>query len=129
MARGTRWLNIGIIHLALLVAGGLVALLGVLDSFAPAVVTVTLLGVTLSGTGIGSQILLQTLVDDEVRGRVSSFWSMLAFGGTSLGSLLIGSSAHVFGLQPSVVVTGLLCIIVTLLTAFRRRAGRRRPSA
>jgi MFS family permease len=126
MARGTSWLRIGVIHLALLLAGCLVILLGLLDSFPLAVVTVTLLGVTLSGTGIGSQILLQTMVDDEVRGRVSSFWSMIAFGGTSLGALLIGSAAHAFGLQPAVVTTGGLCVAVTLLTALRRRRAESR---
>jgi MFS family permease len=121
LARGTRWLDTRAIHLALAIAGVLVALLGALDSFALAIAVVALLGVTLSLCGIGSQILLQTMVDDEVRGRVSSFWGMIAFGGTSLGSLLVGAAAHVFGLQPAVVATGVLCVTITMLNVLRRR--------
>jgi MFS family permease len=123
LARGTRWLDTRAIHLALAVAGVLVALLGALDSFALAIAVVALLGVTLSLCGIGSQILIQTMVDDEVRGRVSSFWGMIAFGGTSLGSLLVGAAAHVFGLKQAVIATGVLCVAITVLNVLRRRAA------
>lgn len=125
MARGTRWLRVRTIHAALFAAGSLVALFGATDNFAAAVVIVTLLGVTLSLCGIGSQILIQTRVDDEVRGRVSSFWSTIALGGTSLGSLLIGGAAHYFGLQASVVAAGLLSAATTLYLVWRRRGERR----
>jgi len=116
LARGTSWLDTGAIRIALVVSGLLVMLLGVIDEFVFAVVIVALLGFTLSLCGIGSQILIQTSVDDEVRGRVSSFWSMIAFGGTSLGGLLVGASAHVWGLQASVIVTGLLAAGIALLS-------------
>jgi sugar phosphate permease len=103
--------------MALLISGVLVAMLGAIDDFVIGVVIVSLLGVTLSLCGIGSQILIQTQVDDELRGRVSSFWSMIAFGGTSLGSLLVGVAAHLFGLQPSIIATGVLCFVIALLSA------------
>ena len=116
-ARGTGWLGLRAIHAMLLAASILVTLLGAIGNFAAAVAIAALLGVTLAGCGIGSQILLQTMVDDEVRGRVSSFWSMIAFGGTSLGSLAIGAAAHVWGLASAVVATGLVCLTITVYTA------------
>jgi MFS family permease len=124
-ARGTGWLRLHAINAMLLAAGVLVTLLGAISNFAAAVIIAALLGVTLAGCGIGSQILLQTMVDDDVRGRVSSFWSMIAFGGTSIGSLAIGSAAHVWGLKATVVVTGLACLAITLYTVrgMRRDAG------
>jgi MFS family permease len=82
-----------------------------------------LLGISLSFSGVGSQILIQTQVDDEVRGRVSSFWSMIAFGGTSLGALLVGAAAHTWGLQNAVLGTGALCIAATFL-AWDRKSDR-----
>jgi MFS family permease len=117
MARSTAWLATRTIWMALLSSGVLVAMLGAIDDFVIGVVIVSLLGVTLSLCGIGSQILIQTQVDDELRGRVSSFWSMIAFGGTSLGSLLVGVAAHLFGLQPSIIATGVLCFVIALLSA------------
>ncbi|HET6564292.1 MAG TPA: hypothetical protein VFG52_02665, partial [Xanthomonadales bacterium] len=76
---------------------------------------------TLSVCGIGSQILLQSGIDDDFRGRVSSFWGLIAFGGTSFGSMLVGTTAHFWGLQPAVVVSGLLCTALSI-------PGLKRPS-
>jgi hypothetical protein len=65
---------------------------------------------------------MQTLVDDEIRGRVSSLWGMVAFGGTALGSLIVGTAASVQGLTPTIVVAGILCTLLALLIAARRKS-------
>ena len=54
-----------------------------------------------------------------MRGRVSSLWGMIAFGGTAVGSIVVGSCAAAFGLQGTVIVTGLLCGAVAFLTPVR----------
>ena len=82
------------------------------------------LGVIISMCGVGSQILIQTLVDDEVRGRVSSLWGVIAFGGTALGSLVVGGAASVWGLQDVVVVAGLACSCVALLSIYHSNDGK-----
>jgi len=98
-------------------AGGvMIAMLGFVQEFQTAVVVVASLGVILSICGVGSQILIQTLVDDEVRGRVSSIWGMVAFGGTALGGLVVGGAATVWGLQNAVIVTGVICAIAAVLS-------------
>ncbi|MGH8223738.1 MAG: MFS transporter [Woeseiaceae bacterium] len=119
LSRGARWLTSRVINVAVGVSGLLVIALGALDRFPLAVVVVSLLGISLSLSGVGSQILIQTLVEDELRGRVSSFWGMIAFGGTSLGSLLVGAAAHAWGLQNAVIGTGILCVALALA----RRSG------
>jgi len=111
MSRDSGWINNRTIRLGLTVSGLLVILLGAIDNFAAVVVIVVGLGVTLSICGIGSQILIQIGIDDDFRGRVSSFWGMIAFGGTSLGSLLVGITAHFWGLQPAVIAAGALCAL------------------
>jgi len=121
LARGTTWLNIRVIQLSVGLAGILIAILGANDTFWIAVLIVAALGVILSVCGVGSQILIQSLVDDEVRGRVSSLWGMLAFGGTAVGSLVVGSASVVFGLQTTVVATGLLCGAAAVLASIQAR--------
>lgn len=121
LVRGSKWLSIRVIRISVGVAGIMVALLGVNDTFWLAIPIVTSLGVILTICGVGSQILIQSLVDDEVRGRVSSLWGMIAFGGTAIGSLIVGLAAILFGLQSTVIATGLLCGIAALLTTARSR--------
>ena len=120
LSRGSTWLSVRFMHGALIATGALVVALGLLDGLAAGLALVALLGVTLSLCGIGAQILIQARVDDEIRGRVSSFWGMIAFGGTSLGSLLVGMGAHFFGLQAAVVSAGAVCASIALLQSLRR---------
>ena len=114
LSRSTGWLDSRVVKLSVVFAGALIAIFGAVDSFWLAVPIVVAMGVILSLCGVGSQILIQTMVEDEVRGRVSSFWGTIAFGGTALGSLIVGSAAATFGLQATVIVTGLSCAAVAL---------------
>jgi predicted MFS family arabinose efflux permease len=109
LSRNTSWLSATVVRIAVIVAGLLIVVFGANDQFWLAIPTIVLLGVSLSLVGVGSQILIQTLVDDEIRGRVSSLWGMIAFGGTAFGSLIVGSASALFGLQPMVAIAGLLC--------------------
>ncbi len=117
LSRGTHWLTMNVVRAGVVVAGLLIVLLGAIDRFEAAIAVVALLGVTLSICGVGSQILLQTRVDDQVRGRVSSFWGMIVFGGTSLGSLSVGAAASIWGLQNAILATGALCALATIVSA------------
>ncbi len=119
MSRSVAWLNIRIIRVAVIIAGLLIASLGIIEQFWIAVTVVVGLGIILSLCGVGSQILIHTLIDDSVRGRVSSFWGMIAFGGTAVGSLLVGTAANVWGLQEVVIVSGLLCSTAALFASIR----------
>lgn len=124
LTRGTDWLTVAVVRGCVILAGALILVLGRVDDFIVAVVIAAMLGIVLSLAGVGSQILIQSRVDDDVRGRVSSFWGMIAFGGTSLGSLLIGAAANAWGLQTAVPVAGALCAIGALLTMRAARQTR-----
>lgn len=115
LSRSTAWLDSHAIKIAVVSAGVFIVILGVTESFWFAVPVVVSLGSILSICGVGSQILIQTMVEDEVRGRVSSFWGMIAFGGTALGSLVVGAASSAFGLQETVIVTGIACAAVALI--------------
>jgi MFS family permease len=77
-------------------------------------------------TGIGfmvqmaaSNTLLQTLVDDDKRGRVMSFYTMAIMGVTPFGSLLAGTLAHRYGAPHTLTVGGAGCILAALWFASR----------
>jgi MFS family permease len=128
LSRGVSWLDARIIRWAVFAAGFLIVLLGMLDQFWMAIVVVVLLGIILSICGIGSQIMIQTLVDDEVRGRVSSLWGTIAFGGTALGGLLIGTAASIWGLENVVVIAGFACSAAAALSIYFSRVRRIRAA-
>jgi len=120
LSRSTAWLDSRAIKIAVISAGIFIVIFGATESFWLAVPVVVSLGSILSVCGVGSQILIQTMVEDEVRGRVSSFWGMIAFGGTALGSLAVGSASAVFGLQVTVMITGFLCGAAALIALVRQ---------
>jgi MFS family permease len=77
-------------------------------------------------TGLGfmvqmaaSNTLLQTLVEDDKRGRVMSFYTMAFMGTAPFGSLLAGSLAHRFGAPATLVGGGIGCLLGALGFASR----------
>ena len=66
-----------------------------------------------------SNTILQTIVDEDKRGRVMSFYAMALFGTVPFGSLLAGGLAHRIGTPATLLVGGLACIVGALL--FLRR--------
>src|SRR5689334_21945744 len=58
----------------------------------------------------GSNTILQTIVDDDKRGRVMSFYSMAIMGMTPFGSLLAGFLAARIGAPRTLIVGGICCI-------------------
>jgi MFS family permease len=72
-----------------------------------------------------SNTILQTIVDDDKRGRVMSFFAMAFFGVAPLGSLLAGGMASRFGAAPVVQLAGAMCITGSLVFAWRLPALRK----
>jgi MFS family permease len=58
-----------------------------------------------------SNTILQTIVDDEKRGRVMSFYSMAFLGMAPFGSLLAGYLASHIGAPRTLMVNGVVCLI------------------
>ncbi|MFY9706827.1 MAG: hypothetical protein WCA42_01260 [Desulfobacterales bacterium] len=58
-----------------------------------------------------SNTILQTIVDDDKRGRVMSFYTMAFVGITPLGSLLEGFAASLMGAPATLFAGGLICVL------------------
>ncbi len=72
-----------------------------------------------------SNTILQTIVDDEKRGRVMAFYSMAFQGMVPFGSLLAGNVAARFGAPGAVILNGLVCLAGSLLFARKLPAIRK----
>jgi MFS family permease len=57
-----------------------------------------------------SNTVIQTLVPEDKRGRVMSYYTMAFVGMTPFGSLLAGSLAHRLGAPHTVMITGAFCV-------------------
>ena len=64
-----------------------------------------------------SNTILQTIVDDDKRGRVMSFYSMAFMGMTPIGSLLAGVLAAKIGASSTLVLGGSCCILASAVFA------------
>lgn len=61
-----------------------------------------------------SNTVIQTIVDDDKRGRVMSFYTMAFMGVSPFGNLLAGSLASRIGAPHTVLIGGICCIIGAL---------------
>jgi MFS family permease len=88
----------------------------------PALVLVGFCTMTLMASG---NTLLQTIVEDHMRGRVMSLFTMAFMGMMPLGSLASGEVAAWIGAGRTVMAGGALCIVAGVIFAIRVPALRR----
>jgi len=84
----------------------------------------SLILIAVSGFGMMVQnascnTLIQTIVDDDKRGRVMSFYSMAFMGTAPFGSLIAGSLASRIGAPNTLILGGIACILGAI--AFTRQ--------
>lgn len=81
-------------------------------------------GYAITVSTVASQTLIQSRVDDAMRGRVLSLWVAFTRGAPALGVLLIGWFATYFGLMWPNLAAAALCLLCGLLLLKRRREMR-----
>jgi len=88
--------------------------------------------VLLVATGCGMMVtmascntMVQTIVDDDKRGRVMSLYTMAFMGVMPFGSLLAGGLASRLGAPTTLIVSGAFCIALALVSAHRLRRLRK----
>lgn len=81
-------------------------------SFCVALVLLAVIGFGTMFQMSASNTLLQTLVDEDKRGRVMSLYSMCFMGMMPVGSLLAGVLAGFMGAGLTIFVSGLVCLML-----------------
>jgi MFS family permease len=87
-------------------------------------VLVTLIGFAVMVAVAASNTILQTIVDEDKRGRATSLYMMAFMGTAPLGSLLAGICADVLGTPWTLAISGAVSIGGALLFALRLPALR-----
>jgi len=78
--------------------------------------SLVLVCVFMAGMGLMLQMsstntIIQTLVEDDKRGRVISFLTLGLFGSAPFGSLMMGSMAEHMGLSRTFLINGSICLV------------------
>jgi MFS family permease len=83
---------------------------GLSRSFWLSMVTVFIAGMGMMQGMAASNTVIQTIVEDNKRGRVMSYYTMAFMGMAPFGSLLAGAMAHNFGAPLTVIVNGVVVL-------------------
>jgi MFS family permease len=100
----------------LIVAATITFGLGLLGLAVSQALWLSLLMMLLTGFGMmvqmaASNTILQTIVDEDKRGRVMSFYSMAFLGMAPFGSLFAGSLARAIGASDTILIGGGACLV------------------
>jgi MFS family permease len=74
-----------------------------------------IIGLGLMLNSASCNTILQTITDDNMRGRVMSFYTMAIMGTAPFGSLLAGSLARFISTQYAILIGGVSCIAAALV--------------
>jgi MFS family permease len=66
-----------------------------------------------------SNTILQTIVDDDKRGRVMSLYTMAFMGTAPFGSILFGWLANIIGTPNTLIIGGTICILGAALFTYK----------
>jgi MFS family permease len=108
----------------LLLAGGaafglLLVLFALSRSFVQSLLLLGLTGCAMIVSNALTNTMIQTLVPDELRGRVMGFYSFMFVGMSPLGAFQAGAVAERFGAPWAVGAGGALCAVAVVLAAWR----------
>jgi MFS family permease len=79
----------------------------------------TVVGAGMMVTMASTNTFLQTIVEERLRGRVMSFYTMAFLGTTPIGSLIAGVVADRVGTTNTILFGGLACIAIGTWFAVR----------
>jgi predicted MFS family arabinose efflux permease len=123
MRRNVRGLLRFILVAALTVGAALVALS--LSRWLPAsIALMSVIGFGMLVVTVSTNMILQTIVDDDKRGRVMSLYTVAFLGIAPLGSLLAGMFADRIGATTTVLIGGIGCLLTGATIARRLPAIR-----
>lgn len=101
-------------------AGAALAVLAWSPTIWVALPLLTVIGFGLLVTAVSINMILQTIVDDDKRGRVMSFYTAALLGIAPFGSLAAGAAADAVGVAVIITVGGVSCIAGALYLARQR---------
>jgi MFS family permease len=98
------------IQISAAVFGAGLVLFGLSRNLVLSLLLMTVVGFGMMQGMAASNTVIQTLVPEDKRGRVMSYYTMAFVGMAPFGSLLAGALAHRFGAPHAIMITGTFCL-------------------
>ena len=102
------------LQIATAMLGAALILFGLSQTLWLSLVLMIFVGFGLMQSATVSNTIIQSLVAEDKRARVMSYYTMAFFGAAPFGSLLAGTLAHRIGAPHTVIVTGACCLAGSL---------------
>ena len=104
---------------------GLLAIitLGMSGSWSLALISVFIIGFSMTINGIDLQAVVQLELNDTYRGRVMSLWVVLVIGLAAVSAIFMGAIGDIFGIENTLILFSILGIIslITLLLLLKKK--------
>jgi MFS family permease len=113
------------IQISAAIFGAGLVLFGLSSNLLLSLLLMTIVGFGMMQGMAASNTVIQTLVPEDKRGRVMSFYTMAFVGMAPFGSLLAGFLAHRFGAPHAIMITGSFCLAGALWFSTRLKSIRR----
>jgi MFS family permease len=110
-----------IIAATVILSAGLIAF-SFTKSLAIALLALPLVGAGMMLQSASTNTILQTVVNEDLRGRVMAFYTVAILGTQPLGSLVAGIVADHIGAQHTILVGAVICLAAAAWFAIRRPA-------
>lgn len=98
-----------------------IVLFGLVKTLPMGIFVVLMLGMFASLVSIGSQTEVQILVENRLRGRVMSLWTLVIMGGPAIGSVVAGAMAGDIGATYTSYSFAISCLLLILLVGIKNR--------
>lgn len=105
-----------------------VASFGWISTIPMGIFVVLMLGMFASVVSIASQTEVQILVENRLRGRVMSLWTLVIMGGPAVGSVVAGALAGDIGPTYTLYAFAATCFILILVVGLKRPQSARLAS-
>jgi MFS family permease len=109
-----------LIACASIAAGAALAAMSWAGGIAVAVPLLAIVGFGILTTSVSVNMILQTIVDDDKRGRVMSLYTAAFLGMSPVGSIVAGALADRIGVAATLTACGTCCAVAGLYLAQRR---------
>ena len=86
------------------------------------IVVLPLVGAGVMMQAAAANTILQTIVSEELRGRVMALYSVAILGTQPIGSLLAGVFADRIGAQMTILIGAVICLLSAVWFGFKRPA-------
>jgi MFS family permease len=111
-----------IVPLGALILGLALSAAALVQAYPPALVAMLFVGFGAISMAATANTTIQLAVPDELRGRVISVYTTVFVGSTPAGALLMGWIASAYGVDASLIVAGIACLVTgALALAWLRR--------